>query len=670
MNNKILNLSSKKKDKMLPVLSLSKLKIGKGKGSPNKSVHSLSSSDFNSLSYSSRKKKKSLKNSYSNSDKSVKPYKAYMENVSQINRTQNGSKAKLKKSFLTNLSNIKSSHIKDRERHSNLYDNKNNKNVLILNQKKKKNKKTYMSNKANLFKNPLYKKNFKLNNLFYSRKKQALQNKIGHSILKNFETDFHNFYINSLKNTKDEFQKKIDKINKTFYKSQNILTKNEQLNSIINKNIELEKMQNGLEDLQYKNSNADDESFIPDLDSTFRSKNNLENKLIRTHYSSQQFKIDKNYKRKRNFKQYMDEKMILKKTWKSKLGIIETNIKYNPLLLNDLHFQSGIIKDEMCLLIDDIQHFRLTFFEDSNLISAYKNKDLSYQIRLNKIIEETCVLLHFIPKIILKEYYGYTDKFISIADPSREYFSKKIIYNEAECFQENLKYLYRILNFVKCCNEVYSQLISQVEEEMIIALQNFQLLKSVLEKIRHNMINLTNISKNILKDYIFDKNIIAKCKVIIKKTKEEIKNIKNEKNNNDSKDKKYKYYDYSEYNDYESNKNYYNEEGNIGEYNPRKNEEDKIMDQKITKITENYYGQKINRITKALEANSSSDKKTDKKAMDNFKEKQAKMAMNGISGPMALINSPLMTKMLKYIKKDCKKQIISLRTSQRYLENY
>ena len=252
----------------------------------------------------------SAKNSYSNSDKSVKPYKAYMANVSQINRTQNSSEAKLKKSFLTNLSNIKSSHIKDRGRHSNLYDNKNNKNVLILNQKKSAYQKTYMSNKANLFKNPLYKKNFKLNNLFYSRKKQALQNKIGHSILKNFETDFHNFYINSLKNTKDEFQKKIDKINKTFYKSQNMLTKNEQLNSIINKNIELEKMQNGLEDLQYKNSNADDESFIPDLDSTFRSKNNLENKLIRTHYSSQQFKIDKNYKRKRNFKQYMDEKMI------------------------------------------------------------------------------------------------------------------------------------------------------------------------------------------------------------------------------------------------------------------------------------------------------------------------------------------------------------------------
>ena len=230
MNNKNMNLSSKKKDKMLPILSLSKLKIGKGKESPNKSVHSLSSSDFNSLSYSSRKKKKSVKNSYSNSDKSVKPYKAYMINASQINRTQNSSEAKLKKSFLTNLSNIKSSNKKERERLSNLYNNKNNKNLLILNQKKSAYQKTYMSNKGNLFKNPLYRKDFKLNNFFYSRKKLALPKAIGHSILKNFESDFHNFYINSLKSTKDEFQKKIDKINKTFYKTQTSMTKSEQLN--------------------------------------------------------------------------------------------------------------------------------------------------------------------------------------------------------------------------------------------------------------------------------------------------------------------------------------------------------------------------------------------------------------------------------------------------------
>ena len=112
----------------------------------------------------------------------------------------------------------------------------------------------------------------------------------------------------------------------------------------------------------------------------------------------------------------MDEKKILEKKWKTKLEMSGTKVKYNPLLLNDIHFQSGIIKDELCLLLEDIQHFRLTFFDDQDLYSAFKNKEISYQIKLNKLIEETCALLHLIPKIILKEYYNYTDKFISISD--------------------------------------------------------------------------------------------------------------------------------------------------------------------------------------------------------------------------------------------------------------
>ena len=90
---------------------------------------------------------------------------------------------------------------------------------------------------------------------------------------------------------------------------------------------------------------------------------------------------------------------------------------------------------------------------------------------------------------------------------------------------------------------------------------------------------------------------------------------------------------------------------------------------KQSKSEENYLGQKLSRINKALDSADFSSKKQIKKGIDTFKENQAKMAMNGICGPMALINSPLMTKMLKYIKKDCKKQIISLRTSQRYFGN-
>ena len=99
--------------------------------------------------------------------------------------------------------------------------------------------------------------------------------------------------------------------------------------------------------------------------------------------------------------------------------------------------------------------------------------EIKKQIKVNKILEESCALLHYIPKIILKEYYNSTDKFIAIEDPSQELFSKKLVYNELETFQDNLNYLYKISNFVKCCGEVYSQLIEQVQDEMAISSKNF-----------------------------------------------------------------------------------------------------------------------------------------------------------------------------------------------------
>ena len=151
---------------------------------------------------------------------------------------------------------------------------------------------------------------------------------------------------------------------------------------------------------------------------------------------------------------------------------------------------------------------------------------------MNKILEESCALLHYIPKIILKEYYNSTDKFIAIEDPSREMFSKKFVYNELETFQDNLKYLYKISNFVKCCSEVYNQLISQVENEMTISPQNFIMLKEILKRIRFYIINLTNIGKNSLINYCFDKYIIInKCKRAINNKNIDINKIKINTNN-------------------------------------------------------------------------------------------------------------------------------------------
>ena len=245
------------------------------------------------------------------------------------------------------------------------------------------------------------------------------------------------------------------------------------------------------------------------------------------------------------------------------------------------------------------------------------------------------------------------------------------MYNEAECFQDNIKNLYRILNFVKCCNEVYSQLIAQVEDEMIITLQNFHLIKRLLEKLRLYMINLTNICKNILKDYIFDKHIIENFKTAMKKTNKT--KIRNQRDNKPKTNEKNEYYnnDYSEYNEEYKNTFYFFDENRKDSNNEEEKEhnDDESINRKMSKFYKNdnnFLNQKLTRITKALESNNSLNEKETKKGHDSFKAKQAKIAMGG-SGPMALINSRLMTKMLKYIKKEYKQKIISIRTSEKFL---
>ena len=509
--------------------------------------------------------------------------------------------------------------------------------------------------KSDFFSENKFKNLFKLKN---SPKKDTT-NKYNISILQKFNKDFKKYFINTLENSKNEFQKNVAKINKTFYKSSSP------------KKIETKK------EADSNNNSIISEQSQKSFSSSYRSKeNNFENKILKTKYSSQLIKFDKNYKRKRNFRKYIDGKKFLNKDWNKKIGITKSNVYYNNLLLNDLLFQSRTIKDELCLLSDDIQYYRLTFLGNEDLFSSFKNLPIQKQAKINKILEESCALLHYIPKIFLKEYYYSTDKFIAIEDPSREMFSKKIIYNELDTFQENLKYLYKISNFVKCCGEVYLQLISQVEGEMAINSQNFLILKEVLKRIRFYIIDLTNFSKNILMNYCFDKYVIInKFKRVIKQSK-----IENQIINTEGKIRKAKYRKYrlkkkpqikntsivipNKEQEKEYIKTKVNNKIIIEKEKVNDDEEDFEKMKDINKTfgkNKNFVYDKMARIKKALEFDNISTKGNIK----NYKDKVVNIKKD--IKPMDCINSILMAKMLKYIKKDVREKIISLRTCERHL---
>ena len=89
------------------------------------------------------------------------------------------------------------------------------------------------------------------------------------------------------------------------------------------------------------------------------------------------------------------------------------------------------------------------------------------------------------------------------------------------------------------------------------------------------------------------------------------------------------------------------------------------MNSNINFVNNDFY-QKILRITKALETGG------DPKNMQNNYADELKLKQAGVgyrNGPMALIYSPLMTKMMKYIRKDIREKIISLRSSEKYIDS-
>ena len=478
------------------------------------------------------------------------------------------------------------------------------------------------------------------------------------SILQKINKDIKTYFLNCLENSKNDIKKnlaKLKKLNKTFNHTDKSKTPKSRFITRHNSAIS-QKSHKSLSSISTK---------------TKENNNNIENKILRTRYSAQLFKINKNYRRKRNLRLYIDEKKFLDKDWNSKIGIVKSNIEYNPLISNDVKFQSGLIKDELCLLLDDIQYFRITFCANNDLFSSFKNMHIQKQIKTNKLLEESCALLHYIPKIILKEYYSYTDKFISVEDPSAEMFAKKIVYNEFETFQENLKYIYKISNFIKCCGEVYFLLIIQVENEMAISSQNFLILHKILKRVRFFVINLTNICKNILMNYCFDKYlIINKFKKVVKQNKAYIKRIMTESQipkvvPNQIKIKKKPRIRLILNDQLKKNKG--TDISNRYIVESEKDAEDKKNKEKMKNITKkfgenkkNILLDKMSRISKALELNIYN--------IEEIKKERITEKNNKIK-PMACINSNLMSKMLNYIDKDMREKIISLRTCERHL-NY
>ena len=500
------------------------------------------------------------------------------------------------------------------------------------------------------------------------QKKKSPPNYNSNSILNRWTDDINKLFTQSLKKAKKEMvqilrshklrsiQKKFKTRNITNFNKVNNENNNEMINSINtfktksgqNNDLEISTPLNNIYNTyanysrQKENINSE-HNTKSNVSSKSNNKNeNDENKKNNNNNINNNKENEKNYQRKINYRNYIKDENILNTKWKKKLGILNLEIKYGGSLLSDLGFQYSTIRDEINLISDGIHYFKISLFGKEDLLNAFNNKDLCSQIHINKTLEETCALLSLIPKIILKEYYMYCDKFISFPEPKREFLYSRVINNEMDCFKENIILLYKISSFIKATFEVYIQLVNQVDEEMIISKNDFEILKAIFEKCRYYVGNLINFANNMLKDYNFDKKLIKRGKPILNNIKERLKD-----------ERKLSIDDLNFYRKTENKK----EEKNKY-FMPRRLKKDylNIISNNLNLQNDEYF-QKIIRIRKAL------DNSEIKTFTDDMRLK--KLGLN-VGKPMALIFSPLMTRMLKYIKKDYREKIIALRSTEKF----
>ena len=330
------------------------------------------------------------------------------------------------------------------------------------------------------------------------------------------------------------------------------------------------------------------------------------------------------HQRYRYFRKYTLEKNILDKKWKIKYGLYNSKYHQTQSMNEDIIYQSNTIKDNMRLFLDVFQQYKMYCLSQGIMLQAFRNRELNYQIHINQLLEEISSLLNLIPNILLKDYYEYKERFISNEEPDDDDFEEKIITDESECLIENAKLINKIVDYIKPCYNVYLYLVDKDESEMIIPSKKFELLLLIFEKCRVYIGELLLSGKNSMKDLNFDRKLIKKYAPNL---------IKNYVTNHPEKKVKLSVY-----------------EKIISDYKFKSNDE----------------AIKKSRIKIAL----NSEKENDYKRNSEYREKMAMMSMGGKAGPMSLINSNLMMRMLKYINKDIREKIISMQTIERYQKQY
>ena len=145
-----------------------------------------------------------------------------------------------------------------------------------------------------------------------------------------------------------------------------------------------------------------------------------------------------------------------------KAGIITILWKKN-IFIRGIEMQMNDISNKTKLIVDNIDYFKVNYFNNGNFFLAFENMDNYKKAEFNLTLEELCFLLiETVPKL-LQKFYDSLDRILYIKIPDIEKEMEKIPRNEKECLDFNSAFLNQVALYFLGCADVLKEIQKRID---------------------------------------------------------------------------------------------------------------------------------------------------------------------------------------------------------------
>ena len=291
-----------------------------------------------------------------------------------------------------------------------------------------------------------------------------------------------------------------------------------------------------------------------------------------------------------------------------KAGII-TNLWRRTGFLRETEMQINDIFNKIKLILDNIDYFKLSYFNNGNFYAAFDNMKNISQVELNLTFEELCFLLIDIVPKLLQKFFDELDRILYIKIPDLDQEMEKIPTTERECLEFNCAFLNSVSIYFTGCSGILKEIVKRIDYYKFSD-KEFLLIDNYLDLARFDINKINSMAGIYIDKMKKDEKIVEKIEM------------------------------------------------GLGERKKKYNIVGDILERVHKRYSKNFRDD-----TKLERINSSLNLKSDLFGGD---EKRRKFILMRRANNLDILNQPVVANMMKYFNDNIKSQIISQQVFERY----